>query len=557
MSRPGWKHPDTPDGAAQNALTWPIRGIANQQIMQRLRPPIEPAETVTGLKPEAAALPDIPAPRGWAPRLAQETRLRQLDDLLAQRAVQGDAAPADPVAAEIERAVLLGALDRRQEAQQAFVDILRRAPQNFSALNEFGTLLTNMGAIDAACRVYAEAILHHPENPMARVNLANLLLRANRHAEAREHYEAALRINPDHAEAHQGLGAVLSDLGDRTAARHHFQRGFRDHAISTLAYRGTKPPVTLLQLVSSGGGNIPTAAVLDDCTFLTSVIVADYLDPKAALPPHQLIFNAIGDADLCQPALEAAAALVARTTAPVVNDPRAVMKTGRIDNALRLGALRGVVTPKTSAVRREVLAGPGGIAAVSHLGLQFPLLLRSPGYHTGRNFIFVERDSGLAAAAAGLPGDDLLVIEYLDARGKDGNARKYRVMMIGGKIYPLHLAISRNWKVHYFTSDMADKPDHRSEEAVFLSDMRATLGEVAMTALEGIRDALGLDYAGVDFGLAPNGDLLLFEANATMVIAVPDGDERWTYRRTAIGRIIDAVVAMLLRKSTAAPRSRT
>ena len=72
-----------------------------------------------------------------------------------------------------------------------------------------------MGAIDAACRVYAEAILHHPENPMARVNLANLLLRANRHAEAREHYEAVLRIDPDHAEAHQGLGAVLSDLGDR------------------------------------------------------------------------------------------------------------------------------------------------------------------------------------------------------------------------------------------------------------------------------------------------------------------------------------------------------
>jgi hypothetical protein len=130
-------------------------------------------------------------------------------------------------------------------------------------------------------------------------------------------------------------------------------------------------------------------------------------------------------------------------------------------------------------------------------------------------------------------------------------------MMIGGEIYPLHLAISRNWKVHYFTSDMADKPDPRSEEAVFLGDMRAALGDLAMAALEGIRDALGLDYAGVDFGLAPNGDLLLFEANATMVIAVPDGDERWAYRRAAIGRIIDAVVAMILQKSKAAPRSRS
>ena len=222
---------------------------------------------MTGPKPNAVILPDISEKHGWAPRQAQEARLRQLEDLLASRP-EGDA-----IASEIERAVLLGALNRRAESQQAFVDILGRSPENFSALNEFGTLLTNMGAIDAACRVYSEAILHHPENPMARVNLANLLLRANRHTEARRHYEAVLRIHPDHAEAHQGLGAVLSDLGDRIAARQHFRQGFRNHAVSTLPYRGTRPPVKLLQLVSSGGGNIPTSAVLDDCTFLTSVIV--------------------------------------------------------------------------------------------------------------------------------------------------------------------------------------------------------------------------------------------------------------------------------------------
>jgi len=509
------------------------------------------AELVTGLKPKTTASPDISDKRGWAPRLAQESRLRQLDELLALRPAADNA-----VAIEVERAVLLGALDRRQEAQQAFVGILQRSPENFSALNEFGTLLTQMGAIDAACRVYAEAILHHPDNPMARVNLANLLLRANRHTEAREHYEAVLRINPDHPEAHQGLGAVLSDIGDREGASRHFRQGFRNHAVSTLAYRGARPPVTLLQLVSSGGGNIPTAAVLDDCTFLTSVIVTDYLDPKIALPPHQLIFNAIGDADLCQPALDAAIRLIDRTTAPVINDPRAVMKTGRIDNARLLGRLPGVVTPKTVAIARDRLAGPDGVSALAGLGFSFPLLLRSPGYHTGRNFVFVEQAPELALAAGGLLGDELLVIEYLDARGSDGSARKYRVMMIGGKIYPLHLAISRNWKVHYFTSDMADKPDHRAEEARFLEDMPAVLGETAMSALERISDTLGLDYAGVDFALAPNGDLLLFEANATMVIAVPVSDARWAYRRVAIDRIIDAVVAMILQKSAASPRMR-
>jgi len=500
---------------------------------------------VTGLKQNAASSPGIHgADRGWAPRLSQETRLRQLEDELARHAIEGCA-----IDAEIERAVLLGALNREQDARQAFVDILRQAPTNFSALNEFGTLLTNTGAIEAACRVYSEAIAHHPQNPIGHVNLANLLLRASRHAEARAHYETVLRIDPEHAPAHQGLGAVLSDLGERTAARQHFEKGFRGHAVSTLPYRGSAPPVALLQLVSSGGGNIPTAPFLDDRVFLTSVIVADYLDPASPLPPHQLVFNAIGDADLCQPALEAATRLVARTSAPVINDPRAVMQTGRIGNARQLRALQGVVTPRTQATSRRVLAGPDGAGLIASLGFTFPLLLRSPGYHTGRNFVLVEAAAGLAAAAASLPGDDLLVIEYLDARGEDGNARKYRVMMIGGRIYPSHLAISANWKVHYFTSDMADHPEYRREEADFLRDMSATLGSKAMTALERIRDRLGLDYAGVDFGLGPDGDLLLFEANATMVIAPPAAEERWAYRRDAIGKIRDAVVAMILQRS--------
>jgi glutathione synthase/RimK-type ligase-like ATP-grasp enzyme len=498
-------------------------------------------------KQNAIALPHS-GDDGWAPRLVQEARLRDLEALLARQPEDKDT-----VEQEIERAVLLAAVNRRGDAQNAFIGILRKAPTHFSALNEFGTLLANMGAIDAACRVYSEAILHHPENPLARVNLANLLLRANHYQDAREHYEAALRTDPDHAPAHQGLGAVLADLGDRDGAQAHFRKGFRGHAVSTLPYRGDKPPVTLLQLVSSGGGNIPTALFLDDTIFSTTVVVVDHLEPGATLPPHQLIFNAIGDADLCGPALKAAKRLIASAKAPLINDPRAVMKTSRIDNAERLRKLPGVVTARTIPIARNSLTGANGARKLADAGLRFPLLLRSPGYHTGRNFILVADAADLPAAAAGLPGEELLAIEYLDARGQDGNARKYRVMMIGGRLYPMHLAISQDWKVHYFTSDMAEQSDHRAEEAKFLADMPGTLGAKAMAALDSINDALGLDYAGIDFGIGPDGDLLLFEANATMVIAPPNQDPRWTYRRSSIDKILDAVVNMVLQKSREAP----
>ncbi|HLZ03043.1 MAG TPA: tetratricopeptide repeat protein [Bradyrhizobium sp.] len=488
-----------------------------------------------------AALPEL-ATGAWAPRLAQEQRLKELDARLAQPA-------GDTINTEIERAVLLAALNRHQEAQQAFVGILRRAPTHFGALNEFGNLLTRMGAIEAACRVYAEAILHHPDNPLARVNLANLLLRATRYAEAREHYELALKADPDHAEAHQGLGAALADLGDRAGAREHFKRGFRGHAVSTLPYRGDTPPIRLLQLVSSGGGNIPSGLFLDDTRFLTTVVVADYFDSATPLPSYQLIFNAIGDADLCEPALEAASRIVAGATVPVINDPRAVIKTGRIGNSERLRGIAGVQTARTVAIARHVLAGAEGARALAEQGFSYPLLLRSPGYHTGRNFIQVETAADLPAAAQSLPGEELLAIEYLDARGRDGKARKFRVMMISGRLYPLHLAISQSWKVHYFTSDMADQPDHRVEEMKFLEDMPGTLGARAMRALKTIQATLGLDYAGIDFGLAPDGGLLLFEANATMVIAKPGHDAHWAYRHRAIDRVLEAVVAMLMDKA--------
>jgi glutathione synthase/RimK-type ligase-like ATP-grasp enzyme len=484
----------------------------------------------------------------WAPRVAQEAKLRRLD-----RQIAGLHAAVD---VEIERAVLLVALDRPAEAQQAFVDLLLRAPTNFKALNEFGNCLAAMGFIAAACRVYSEAITHHPENPVGHVNLANLLLHGNDLAKAREHYETALRLDPDLPQAHQGLGAALAGIGDNQTAKLHFAKGFRQHCVEKLPYRGTRPPVSLMLLVSSGNGNIPTTSLLDDRVFRTSVVVADFFDPSIPVPEHHLVFNAIGDADLCQPALEAAARLTKRTSAPIINHPSAVSQTSRVANAVRLRAIPDVVTPRTVALPRAALAGPSALAAISRHGFQFPLLLRTPGFHTGHNFVLVESAAELRTAAANLPGDDLLVIEYLDAWGEGGYARKYRVMIVDGRIYPLHLAVSRSWKVHYFTADMADRADHRSEDAAFLRSMPSVIGERAIRALERIATELALDYGGIDFGLSPDGGVLLFEANATMVVNPPGADQRWDYRRPAVAKILEAVNAMILGRAAAAQKQR-
>jgi len=140
-----------------------------------------------------------------------------------------------------------------------------------------------------------------------------------------------------------------------------------------------------------------------------------------------------------------------------------------------------------------------------------------------------------------LPGIELLVIEYLDGRGADEMYRKYRVLFIGGKLYPLHLAISPRWKVHYFSADMADRPDHRAEEAIFLSDMAAAIGAENVATLEQIAATLGLDYGGIDFGRDAAGNILLYEANATMAVFPPPPDEHFDYRRAPVDRVIAAI----------------
>jgi hypothetical protein len=173
------------------------------------------------------------------------------------------------------------------------------------------------------------------------------------------------------------------------------------------------------------------------------------------------------------------------------------------------------------------------------------VLLRAAGFHTGRHFDLVPTRAALAGAVATMPGETLFLIQPLDARGADGMVRKYRVMFVGGRIYPWHLAISSDWKVHYFTAAMAEQENFRAEEHRFLMDMPNVLGMRAMTALERLGQQMGLDYAGVDFALAPDGSVLVFEANATMTINAPQPGAIWDYRRSAAAAVQGAVARML------------
>jgi hypothetical protein len=468
-----------------------------------------------------------------------------------QRADSRLAANADDVEAHFDRGRLLSELGRPEEARAAYFEVIKRSPGHFGALNNLGGVLHAGGFRSAARSAYAEAIARNPDNPLGHFNLGNVLREAGELEGARAEYEAALRLDPDHAEAHRGMALILHENGDEAAADAHLRAGFRAGATTVLPYRGQQPPVPVLLLVSAVMGNAPFQHLLDERIFGVTVIVADFFDPAQPLPPHRMVVNAIGDADLCGAALKSAMAIVARTKAPVVNAPSAVLSTGRADNAARLSDIPGLITPVTVSVSKESLSQSNPHSVIAALGFSYPFLLRSPGFHIGRHFNFIANESDLAAAVATLPGTSLALIRYLDSRAADGKIRKFRVMIIDGKLYPAHLAVSHQWKVHYFSADMADNADHRAEDEAFLRDMPAVLGARAMNALEHIRDRLGLDYAGIDFGLDDQGNVLFFEANASMTIHPPAPDERWEFRRAPVARILDAARRMLVERAAA------
>jgi hypothetical protein len=481
----------------------------------------------------------------WQPYLSHLQALDQAEARLA-------GAP-DDTEARFDRARMLTLLGRTEQARQEYFQILQRAPGHFGALNNLGALLYETGYRTAARTAYSEAVARHPAQPMARVNLANLLREQGDLEGARTQYQAALELAPDHPEAHQGLALLLLEAGEEEAARAHQRAGFRNGAMTVLPYLGSAEPVPVLLLVSAARGNAPFQALLDNRTYLVTVLVAEHFDPTQPLPEHRLVVNAIGDADLCAAALGSAASIMARSKAPVLNAPAAVLATGRADNAARLAAIPGVVAPATLDLPRATLTGPDAGAVPAAQGFAYPLLLRAPGYHAGLHFHLVGAAAELPAAVASLPGSRVSLIQYLDARGADGKARKYRVMMVGGQLYPAHAAISGHWKIHYFSADMADHPEHRAEDAAFLRDMEAVLGARAIQALQGIRAALALDYVGIDFGLDREGNVLLFEANAAMTIHPPGPDARWDYRREPVARILEAARRLLAEKAGLRP----
>jgi tetratricopeptide (TPR) repeat protein len=431
-----------------------------------------------------------------------------------------------------------------------YLKILAADDSDPAALKTLGSMLYSGGALAAGRRSLARAAELYPGDPQARALFGNVLLDEDNFDGARTEFEAALAVDAAHAMAHRGLAILSARLGDAVAVRRH-ARALRDVPLPVDPCRGRGEPLRMLVLVSAIGGNIDLQGLIDDDIFERHTLIVELYDPSTALPQVDLVFNAIGDADRCADALDRAVQIVARIGATVVNHPLAVRATGRATNALRLSAIAGVLAPATLALSRQEALSSAAPQTLALRGISPPFLLRAAGFHTGKNVAKIERFEEMVAALEAMPGERFFAIAFIDTREDDAFV-KYRVMFVGDEMLPLHCATSPNWNVHYYTAGMETSPERRDRDAAFLADMNGTLGPAAMHALEGTRDLLVLDYGGVDFGIGERGEVVVFEANATMVVPPATTDERFVYRNPSGHRVVTAIRELLAARARAA-----
>src|ERR1700743_3439974 len=314
-----------------------------------------------------------------------------------------------------QKGCILEKLGRVGEAEESYRELLGHDPAHRQALNQLGNLLFARGRTSEAFSLYERAVALHPEDPMSLVNLGNLKLKAHDLAAARDLFERALQVKPDYRLAHGGMSFVLRDQGDLEQAAVHRAAAFRDNWIVSMPYRGTQPPITVLELVSTIGGNVRTEEFLNDRVFKRFLVATEfYSSTTSVLPSHDLVLNSVADADSASSALAMAQLVLEHTRAPIINHPAMVQATGRCAIAERLANVPNVITPKTVMLARELLEGTNPEENFSGKGITFPLLIRRPGFHGGEHFVKVDSVADLDSALVDLPGEQLLVIQYLD-----------------------------------------------------------------------------------------------------------------------------------------------
>ena len=414
--------------------------------------------------------------------------------------------------------------------------ILSVEPQHQIACLELARVLILGRRFDEAVDVL-DPIANDPHSGAEvhrRLALAHSL--ADRKSVALMHYKRALEFEPGDGRILHIIANLEQTLGLADEAAFTYRRALEVKQLWTMPAAASPPEFRVLWMFAPGAGNTPPEYFINKARFGSSIftVLKDFDYDIDLLRSHaDVVVNLVSDVDQSRDILGSVEALAECIGRPVVNHPRLIFGTDRESVSVRLAGTPGCVVPharRFSKVELRQSLGEEGTAE-----LLFPLLVRPVGTHGGEDFERMGDRNQLSMFLSRLGESHYYVTPFVDYRSEDGYFRKYRFIYVGDEILPYHLAIDDKWKIHHLTTAMADFPWMQDEEQAFLEDPWRVFGAPQQSALRSIRNAIGLDYFGIDCSLTLRGEVLVFEVNATM--RVHGNNESFPYKNEAVSKI--------------------
>jgi hypothetical protein len=365
---------------------------------------------------------------------------------------------------------------------------------------------------------------------------------------------AHLGQNPDDANAMMDLSIILQLLGNDDSAIATQAEAIRMRQVYHLpTARGQEVRLRLLAIMIAGDfmANTPLEFMLGNSDVALDVL---YVSPDrplpAVLPPHDVLFIAVGESDHSRALLRSLAGFAKSWKGPLVNAPDKCMQLSRDRVAILLQSQPGICMPVTVRAERATMEqlGKGTKAAIDLLGDgDFPLIVRPVGSHAGKGLEKIDAFDGLPGYLQQHGDEAFYISRFVDYRNADGQFRKYRIALIEGRPYLCHMAISDNWMIHYLNAGMSESEAKRAEEAAVMANFDDVFVPRHRAAFDLIQQRFGLDYLAMDCSETADGELLIFEIDTSMIVHAIDPVDVFPYKQTQMRKVFDAFRAMLLR----------
>lgn len=374
-----------------------------------------------------------------------------------------------------------------------------------------------------------------------RQNLAQMLYESGEVTGAIAEHRAALAIEESVA-SHMALYELLQMTGGREEALEHQRAALGVQRL--FSYQAQNPQRRILCLCAPGDWqtNIPVDFLFDrETTTVSKLYLTDEEHTVTdVVPAYDVVWNTIAESPEAVQYLAFANHFINAQSKPALNKPANVIGTARPLLATTLASTAARVAP-VAIVDRATLRNAA-------LPFAFPMIARPLGSHAGHGLERLDEASACATYTEQHPADRYFVSPFVDYASDDGYFRKYRIVYVDGVPFPVHLAISPNWMIHYYNAPMAEHQWMRDEEAAFLEDPRGAFDEARFATLVQIGAAVGLEYFGIDCSIDRDGNVLIFEADTAMLVHTSDPVDLYPYKQKFVPRIYRAVEAMIDRR---------